>query len=1281
MFLEIGVVRSPLPYGGAARRVATPSVPTICLFGASIILSAPQNAHDTLSATPVEVVLIVRIAGSSWVRLCFTCLSLLLAPLQAHAQGSDIDILRGRIVASDSTPIVNANVRVTSMMSQAVRQVRTDDRGRFQLVFQNGGGDFIVAVTSIGVAPVEVRIRREGDEDFLLVNLVMRKIQALPTLMVTERDRPKGELVPTEVGAAAGQVNAAIIPPELQGDLNALAATLSGMQLTYNADGTIAGFSALGLDASQNAMTLNGMRMTGSGLPRDAAVVTQVNTTSFDASKGRFSGAQVSSFAMSGGPIQQHSVRFSFDDPALQYNDPVTRSLPQQSRNLQISGNHSGEFVKDRSTYNVSYQLGQRARALNTLLDADSVALSRLGLTRDSVARFIDILQTIGVPYAIAGIPTDRRDQNASIFGRLDYNPSNGGSFSTTFSGGWNGSDANSLSNRAPASYGGRSRSWNGNVQASYNAPIGAMFLNEFQVQMTRSANHGDPYLTLPAASVLVSSLGIDGGTAASALQFGSASGLYSDATSGEIGLSNNLSWFNGSSRHRLKFNLEVDYEWYRQLQSGNAQGTFSYNSLADLETGRPASFVRRIGAQERTGDAISGGLSITDTWRKTNALQFQLGARLDGLTYPTRPQYNPDLDRLLGLRTDHAPQVFTVSPRFGFSWNVGKAPAAVGSNFGPGVFGTFRGGLGRFVNTPGANYLTGAIDATGLPGGAQQLTCLGSSVPDVDWRAVLRDPSLIPSTCADGTGASPFTVNTPRVTTFSPTWSPSAAWRANVGWSSYLTSRFRANVDVQYSINTHQASSVDLNFDPTSRFTLPAEGGRPVFVSTSDIVPASGAVSLISSRRTASYSQVMSSMGDGESRSLSLTLGLSPVQRSFSINPTSWNLSWTTVAVHERVRGFGANPSGNPSLFDWSRGGGDIAHQINANIRKGFGTEWNVQLNMRAQSGSPFTPTVGGDVNGDGRSSDPAFVFDPAVTTDSAVQAGMRTLLANAPAGIRSCLARQLGKVVERNSCRGPWSASFSLGVLWTPRNSLWGDRARINFNFQNPLTGLDALWHRGRLEGWGQPGFADPTLLNVRGFDPTQQRFVYEVNQRFGETRGTRSLPAQPFRATVDIRFTLGPSIERQQARIELQNWRRPGGPTPTVQTISQRNVTQAAANLRPVLAQKDSIGLSKVQVDSVNALITTLTKRAEALWTPTAEYILKLNTTDADAELVQKLKDTRAAVLDAQFTAYRALRNLLTPEQRKKLKPPMSFMIEEDYMKSIKLQGAGTTMGFQG
>jgi hypothetical protein len=1192
------------------------------------------------------------------------------------AQGSNVDVLRGRLVAADSAPVAGAIVTVTSYVTQAVRQVRSDDRGRFSLVFQNGGGDYIISVIAIGIAPAEVRVRREGDEDVLLVNLVLNRIRMLDVVTVTERQRPAAERVPTEVGAAGGTLGGTVLTPEQQGNLNALAAALAGFQLITGADGNILGFSALGLDASQNTVTLNGMQVSSSNMPRDAQVVSKANTSSFDASKGRFSGAEVSMYAMGGGPIQQHSMRVTLDNPSLQWYDRAATSLNNQLRNIAVSGNSSGELVHDKANYNMSWQLGRRTTPLNTLLDADSSGLARLGLTPDSVQRFETILRELGLPFTVGAVPPDRRTENGSLFSHFELNQKTGGALNGTVNGNYNRNSAQSLSARALPSYGGSNESWNANVQGEWSHNVGSMFLNQLSLSTEFSGNSGSPFVPLPTGSVLVSALAPDGGTSLSNLQFGSATGLNSANHDGALDATNTISWFSKTSRHRLKLEVDARTEWYQQLESSNERGTFTYNSLEDLEAGRAASFVRRVGTDRRTGSDLTVGTSLTDTWRKTDRLQFQLGLRADGVRYLTRPDYNPEVDQLFGLRTDRVPKIFGVSPRFGFSYNVGKAPGGIGGTFGPNVLGTVRGGLGRFMSTPRSNLLAGAIDATGLPSGAQQLTCIGPAVPQVNWQEYLRNPGAIPTTCADGTGAEAFTLGTPRVQTFDPRYAPSSSWRANLGWSGYLSTRFRFNVDATYSLNQHQSAQLDRNFDPTTRFTLDSEGGRPVYVDPAAIFSTTGAVSLLNSRRYPQYAQVMANLGDGESRTQQLTIGLSPVPTRISINPTNWGLSWTTVRVRDRVRGYGGNTAGNPLDFAWGRANGDIAHQINANISKGFGASWQVRLSARAQSGTPFTPNVGGDVNGDGLSNDRAFVFNPATTSDTAVASGMKAILAGAPAGIQSCLRNQLGKVADRNSCRGPWSVTMSSTINYTPRGTAVGDRASFTLNLSNPLAGLDALVHHGNMEGWGQPGFADPTLLYVRGFDPVTRQYKYEVNQRFGETRGTRSLPAQPFRVTLEMRLSLGPPMERQQAQIELRGFFRAGQPAPTVQSIKQRAVNNAASALRQLLPQKDSIPLRKEQVDSVNKMIASLTKSADSIWTPMAEYIVKVGVKDAaDAEAVRRLRETKRAVEDAQFASYTALRTLLSPEQRRRLKPPLALMIQEDYQKQVRLMGAGT------
>ena len=71
-------------------------------------------------------------------------------------------------------------------------------------------------------------------------------------------------------------------------------------------------------------------------------------------------------------------------------------------------------------------------------------------------------------------------------------------------------------------------------------------------------------------------------------------------------------------------------------------------------------------------------------------------------------------------------------------------------------------------------------------------------------------------------------------------------------------------------------------------------------------------------------------------------------------------------------------------------------------------------------------------------------------------------------------------------------------------------GNRTTVRLSVGNALYAVDRLLHGADdLQGWGQ-AFVNPdaTLLNVRGFDATTQRYVYDVNPRFGSIAASRAI-----------------------------------------------------------------------------------------------------------------------------------------------------------------------------
>jgi hypothetical protein len=261
--------------------------------------------------------------------------------------------------------------------------------------------------------------------------------------------------------------------------------------------------------------------------------------------------------------------------------------------------------------------------------------------------------------------------------------------------------------------------------------------------------------------------------------------------------------------------------------------------------------------------------------------------------------------------------------------------------------------------------------------------------------------------------------------------------------------------------------------------------------------------------------------------------------------------------------------------------------------------------------SGLPYTPLVGSDVNGDGLANDRAFIFNPATVSDPSLAAGMRSLLATATPSVRHCLLSQLGTPAGRSSCEGPWTAALNASLRLSGEQLLHTPRMDVTINLANPLGGLDQLLHgQNDLHGWGTSALPDRTLYTVRGFDPSANRFLYDVNQRFGSTRPSSNTLRAPFRLTLDVSFDIARSIPEQQ----LERWLRPGrngrpGNRPTAEDLLkrfQRTVPDAYAEL---LAQSDSLLVSDAQVAALQQAQNRYRARVDSLWRDLSGYIAGL------------------------------------------------------------------------
>jgi hypothetical protein len=1231
----------------------------------------PSNSHQAHFVTSRRIALLLAALFAL----------VLVAPRVAAAQ--QLDVIRGQVTGDDDDPIENANITATSVAGGVNRTARTDRNGRFTITFPGGDGDYFITVASLGYTPRRFEVRRTADQDILVADVQLSRMVILDTVRaVAERDRVnRNERTPDVSGTEQAAAGNAAVAADQQGDLNAIASTIPGVTPVLSAEGDPAGFSVLGLSADQNSMTLNGANLGSSTLPRDAQVSTSLVTAPYDVSRGGFSGGQLNVRSGSGTNFIRRNNSLNFDAPSLQWTDPAARALGQRYTNVSLGGSMSGPIVFDKAFYNFAYQLGRRANDLRTLLNTDPAGMEATGVSADSVARLLAIAQAQSIPLGAGVAPSSRLRDNGSLFGTFDYTPPNsttGTTYKLVLNGNWNRqTPAGNLTAELPAHSGDRTN-WGLGGQLAHTSYLKQILLSETTLSVGGNKNYGSPYTLLPNGSVLVNSTFDDGTSGVRTLAFGGSSNLNTSSTGLTTELQNQLSWFSRSNKHRLKLSSELQYDDYGQDQTTNLLGTFGYNSLADLAANRPAFYTRSLSNRIRNASALTGALAIGDSYRRTSNLQIQYGLRFDANRFNTTPTYNSDVEQVFRARNDVTPNKLYVSPRIGFSWTYGTAQqiaAFEGAVRNPRA--VVRGGVGVFQSTPNANLIGNAVDNTGLTSAVQQLSCVGSAVPIPDWGTYASDPSAVPTQCADGSLGTVFASNVPNVNLFAKDFQSPRSIRSNLNWSGpILGNRLAANWDITYSVNLNQSSNYDLNFQPTQRFALTDEAGRPVYVQPGSIVPATGAIASRDARVSQAYNRVQELRSDLRSETKQLRVGISPQTFSQRYN---WSINYTLADVREQYRGF-QSTTGNPRDIGWSRSGGESRHQITYNLFYNFFDAVRVNWFGQVRSGTPFTPGIAGDVNGDGYSNDRAFIYDPATTADPALAAAMKNLIDNSTGSARECLVAQLGKLAERNSCRGPWTTSANLNISFNPLKVRLPQRATLSFSVSNPLGAADLLLHgQSKLHGWGQTTFADPTLMYVRGFDSTAQRFRYEVNPRFGSSNPQFNAFRAPVTLTMQVRVDVGPSRERQQLTQMLDRGRKqPGQKIPEQALRAQYGSGGLLNPMAQLLRSMDTLGLVGWQADSIATMNRRYTIRLDSIWSPVARYLAALPEHYDQGEAYDRYTTARKATVDMLMAYAPAINHVLTAEQKRKLPSLVASYLDTRYLAGIR---SGTVGGGAG
>jgi hypothetical protein len=415
-------------------------------------------------------------------------------------------------------------------------------------------------------------------------------------------------------------------------------------------------------------------------------------------------------------------------------------------------------------------------------------------------------------------------------------------------------------------------------------------------------------------------------------------------------------------------------------------------------------------------------------------------------------------------------------SPRFAINYDV----AGEGRTF-------LRTGIGLFTGRPAYTWAAMAYRDDGLH--QLFLSCDGAQVPPFD-------PINQPATCVNG--ATPPA----RLSFFDADARFPQSVKTFVGVDQRLPGDIVGTVDVLLTRARQQLYLSDANLlSPVG--VSKGEADRPLYGTISAV-----GVATTMARRASSLGQVVRASNRDGDHSTSISLQL---RKQFGDRAAISGLYAHTRAVDRfTIVNLLAKPNLEMTPLDGTmedrRLGTstfEIPHRVDVDAE--FRLPYRIQAAIRYSgvSGTPFTYTVRGDANADGIGVATAndIVYVPRNRADMSIDgnglaAGVGTLAQQDSVYGKidqyiereSCLRRQRGRLLARNSCRNPWFGTVNLRAAKDVPTT-GGQSLQLTADVYNVLNMVNRRWGQYRVTTL-DPGVP---LLSLSGYDAVNGRGIY--------------------------------------------------------------------------------------------------------------------------------------------------------------------------------------------
>ncbi len=995
------------------------------------------------------------------------------APVFAQAGASSS--VGGRVTQLGAEgSVAGAQIRLIHELTGAVASTLTDGEGRYRLPNLQPGGPYRLVVSRIGLADEMVEGIRLLSGDHLRVDVEMRTA-AVEIEGIQVEARPGVGIYVGRMGVAHISDEAAIaLHPTLGRDVLELA---ERSPLVHREGGRV---SVAGQNDRLNAFQLDGLLLQdNSGFPRgdlpearrkllplDAVAQFRVAASPFDVRESGFQGGLLQAVTRSGTNTWASNVFAMGRHEALLGPldvDGVSVNTPDFRKAL-AGFSAGGPLRLDRTHIFVAGEFEEERRP-PLGLNLGEGEVGRLRLIPDSVAEAARLVgEVFGADPGTASSHT-LTTRMANTFARLDHHWSENRTLTVRHMGAWSEEDLSP--NRGPLGpYGFSSagtrwdrRSILTGVELSLRSQGGWGNLISVQHQANRESAH--PASPLPQVDVRIWGTEGDLFLNRNIRMGGEASAHALELAQDLVELRNEVSKSLGA--HHLALGGAFRHFRVRHLNLPGSLGRYDFDNLWDLRLNEPFTY-EIMTTPEDLGDGVERfpvrewSLYAENEWRPTPDLTVRMGARLDRTSFPRLVDGNPLLVETLGLDNTSLPQSLTISPRVGVNWRGDVL----------GGLTQISGGVGVFQGRIPFEWIAATYAYTGT----RRTHLLCQQDPRVNIRVA---PPLEPGAPAPRDCVSEVfgrTVLPPSIQVLAPDLSPPRDVKAVLSLDRELPGDLTVTVEGLYSRSLSQLFVRDRNLpepwiEPGDGQPLEGLGSRVRY----------GEVFTNLNRRAPEFGPVVEVSNQDRDRTLSLMTEVrGPVgdRATFEVGYRyAQGLALQTLTAADAISSFGRNPIAVAPNDPQRRPSPFVRpHTVTASVTASVPDRWGgteVGLRYRGMSGRPFSFVYEGDANGDGfsgaglgRENYNDLVYVPAGT--SAAETPRTTPVARAVfsrfISQESCLREARGSILERGSCRGPWTNQVDLKLVrgWDSRVG----RVEISGDLLNVLNMVQSSWGR---------------------------------------------------------------------------------------------------------------------------------------------------------------------------------------------------------------------------